>query len=78
MYLALLVHRSPKPQKEKEKEKEEKKKAAKAKRVWDNCGTNLKELDYSDKVNGSQDAGLAREHAEPVRQQRNGTLLFCI
>ncbi|XP_012693888.1 signal recognition particle receptor subunit alpha isoform X2 [Clupea harengus] len=57
--------RSPKPQKEKEKEKEEKKKAAKAKRVWDNCGTNLKELDYSDKVNGSQDAGLAREHAEP-------------
>ncbi|XP_062408110.1 signal recognition particle receptor subunit alpha isoform X2 [Sardina pilchardus] len=55
--------RSPKPLKEKEKIKK-----AKVNRVWDNCGTNTRELDHS-KTNGSQDAGdLAREHAEPEMQ----------
>lgn len=40
-------------------------------RVWDNGGTNTKELDYSSKLNGSQDAaGLAQEQVEPVRTVR--------
>lgn len=56
--------RSPKPKKEKEE-----KKKTKANRVWDNCGTNVKELDYSSHTNGSQDAaGLAGEQVEPEMQ----------
>ncbi|KAG5269736.1 hypothetical protein AALO_G00205530 [Alosa alosa] len=55
--------RSPKPLKEKEKTKK-----AKVNRVWDNCGTNTKELDHS-KSNGSQEADdMAREQAEPEMQ----------
>lgn len=57
----MIFHRSPKPQKEE-------KKKTKVNRVWDNGGTkNTKELDYSTKLNGSQDAaGLAQEQVEPV------------
>ncbi|KAL2096517.1 hypothetical protein ACEWY4_008665 [Coilia grayii] len=54
--------KSPKPQKEE-------KKKTKVNRVWDNCGTNIKELDYSSELNGSEDsAGPGREQVEPEMQ----------